>query len=142
VPTGKTFYVTANGSPDALMKIEYGSFGKLSIMSFAASPVFPAGTKISGTSFTGFEIDKDPRVEAVIIDLKNPYPIPPNKVLFILSGLAEGNNTLYVDGQLTSFYAKSSGTQFPSLPGGPNGINISNPIGLPTILTGYLLEVQ
>ncbi len=141
VPTGKTFYVTANGNPDAQMRIEAGIL-KATIMSFATSPVFPSGTKITGTSFTGFEVDKDPSIEAVVIDLKNPYSIPPNKVLFIMSGLAEGNNTLYVDGQLTSFYAKSSGTQFASIPGGPNGINISNPIGLPTVLTGYLLEIK
>jgi hypothetical protein len=142
VPTGKTFYVTANGSPDAQMKIEYGIFGKLTIMSFATSPVLPSGTKITGTSFTGFEVDKDSRIEAIIINLKDPYPIPANKTLFIMSGLAEGNNTLYVDGQLTSFYAKSSGTQVPTIPGGANGLNISNPIGLPTVLTGYLLDFK
>jgi hypothetical protein len=142
VPTGKTFYVTANGSPDAQMKIEYGILGKLTIMSFATSPVLPSGTKVTGTSFTGFEVDKDSRIEAIIINLKDPYPIPANKTLFIMSGLAEGNNTLYVDGQLTSFYAKSSGTQVPSIPGGANGINISNPIGVPTVLTGYLLDFK
>lgn len=141
VPVNKTFYITSNGSPSATMDIEYLGI-KYKIMCYAFSPVLPGGTKITNTPFTGFEIDATPKIQPVIIDLKNPYPIPPNKTLFIKSGVGIGNNTLDVDGELTSFYSVNNGGQVVTIPGGINGLTIKNPIGVPTVLTGYLLDTK
>lgn len=141
VPISKTFYVTSNGSPNTTMDIEYLGI-KYKIMSYSASPVLPGGTKITNTPFTGFEIDVNTKIQPVIIDLKNPYPIPPNKTLFIKSGIGIGNNTLEVDGEITSFLAVNNGAQVVTIPGGINGLTIKNPIGVPTVLTGYLLDTK
>lgn len=141
VPITKTFYVTSNGSPSTTMDIEYLGI-KYKIMSFSSSPVLPGGTKITNTPFTGFEIDMNIKVQPVIIDLKNPYQIPPNKTLFIKSGIGLGNNTLEVDGEITSFLAVNNGAQVVTIPGGANGLTIKNPIGVPTVLTGYLLDAK
>jgi hypothetical protein len=114
----------------------------LKLLTWAHSPVLPGGTKIKNTTLTGFEIDTHPKVEPVIIDLKNPYAIPPNKILFIKTGIGIGNNTLLVDDTiLTSFYSVNNGTQIVTIPGGANGLVIKNAIGVPTVLTGYLLDM-
>lgn len=145
VPINKTFYVTSNGNssvPSTDISIE--RFGiKLQLRSGPNGPIFPGGTKILDSKLTGFEIDATAKIEAVVIDLKTPYQIPPNKTLFIKSGIGIGDNTLMVDDDLTGYYATTTnGTQMITIPGGPNGLTIKNPIGVPTVLTGYLLDLQ
>jgi hypothetical protein len=141
VPVGSTFYVTANATFNAQMKIEYKGI-PYDIYTFPSSPVFPAGTIISKSTYTGFEVLADPRIEAVIIDMKNPYQVPPNKVLMVQSGMEIGSNTLLVDNELTSFYAVNNGTQFVSIPGGPNGLTIKYPFLISTpVYTGYLIDM-
>lgn len=141
VPIGKTFYVTANGNAQGdLIEVEVGGI-KYNIMSYASCPVFPGGTKIAKSMITGFEVDTDPKITPVVIDMKNPYPIPPNKTLFVKTGIGIGNFTLIVDDELTSFYSVNSGSQIPTIPGGPNGVTIKNAIGSPSILTGYLIDM-
>jgi hypothetical protein len=141
VPIGSTFYVTANATFNGQMKIEYKG-SPYDIQSFPSSPVFPGGTVVSKSSFTGFEVATDPRIEPVIIDLKNAYQIPPNKVLIVQSGMEIGSNTLLVDNELTSFYAVNNGAQFVSIPGGTNGLTIKYPFLISTpIYTGYLIDM-
>lgn len=138
VPVNKTFYVTGNGNSSGYMEIEVLGI-KYKFESWANAPVFPGGTKITNTSLTGFEVDAVAKIQPVVIDLKNPYQIPPNKTLFIKTGVEIGNNTLIVDDELTSFYSVNSGSQVITIPGGANGLTIKNPIGVPSVLTGYLL---
>ena len=141
VPLGKTFYVTANGTGSGVIKAEYKGV-QFDINSYPSSPVFPGGTIISKSCMTGFEVPADVRIEAVVIDLKNPYQVPPNKILVILSGLEIGTNTLIVDNELTSFYAVNNGAQFASIPGGLNGLTIKYPFLINTpMMTGYLLDM-
>jgi hypothetical protein len=141
VPVGKTFYVTANATSNAGLKIEYKGI-PYDIFTYPSSPVLPGGTIVTKSSFTGFEVTNDPRIEAVVIDLKNPYQIPPNKILFINSGLEIGTNTMIVDNELTSFYAVNNGAQFVSIPGGANGLTIKYPFAINTpVLTGYLIDM-
>ncbi len=141
VPIGSTFYVTANATFNGQMKIEYKGT-PYEIYTFPSSPVFPSGTVISKSVFTGFEVLNDKRIEPVIIDLKNAYQIPPNKVLIIQSGMEIGPNTLLVDNELTSFYAVNNGTQFVSIPGGPNGLTIKYSFLINTpVYTGYLIDM-
>lgn len=141
VPPNKTFYVTANGSPVGTpMQVEVLGI-PYSIKSYATCPVLPAGTKITNSILTGFEIDADAKITAVLIDLKSPYQIPPNKTLFIKSGIGVGDFSLIVDDHLTSFYSVNSGTDMPAISGGLNGITVKNAIGVPSILTGYLIDM-
>ncbi len=141
VPTGKTFYVTANGSPVGTpMQVEVLGI-PYSIKSYATCPVLPAGTKITNSILTGFEVDADVKITAVLIDLKSPYQIPPNKTLYIKSGIGVGDFSLIVDDHLTSFYSVNSGTDMPAISGGLNGITVKNAIGVPSILTGYLIDM-
>lgn len=141
VPIGFTFYVTANATVTGKMNFEYKGTNYIAD-SYPTSPILPGGSKITNSSMTGFEIKSDPRIEAVIIDLKTPYQIPPNKILVISSGLEIGTNTLVVDSELTSFYAVNNGAQFVSIPGGPNGLTIKYPFAINTpIITGYLLDM-
>jgi hypothetical protein len=141
VPIGKTFYVTANGTVTGRITIEYKGINYITD-SYPSSQIFPGGTKIINSSYTGFEIDNDPRIESVIVDLKTPYQIPPNKVFVISSGLEIGTNTMVVDGELTSFFAVNNGSQFVSIPGGSNGLTIKYPFAINTpIFTGYLLDM-
>ncbi len=141
VPIGKTFYMTANATVNAKISFEYKGQNYISD-SYPSCHIFPGGTKISNSSFTGFELDAEARVEAVVIDLKQAYQIPPNKTLVLKSGLEIGTNTLIVDNELTSFYAVNNGTQFVTIPGGPNGLTIKYPFAINTpMLTGYLLDM-
>ena len=141
VPPNKTFYVTANGNPVGVpMQVEVLGI-PYSIKSYATCPVLPTGTKISNSILTGFETDADAKIQAVLIDLKSPYQIPPNKTLFIKSGIGVGDFSLVIDDHLTSFYSVNSGTDLPAISGGPNGITVKNAIGVPSILTGYLIDM-
>jgi hypothetical protein len=141
VPPNKTFYVTANGSPVGVpMQVEVLGL-PYSIKSYPTCPVLPAGTKITNSILTGFEVEADAKIVAVLIDLKSPYQVPPNKTLFIKSGIGVGDFSLLVDDHLTSFYSVNSGTDMPAISGGLNGITIKNAIGVPSILTGYLIDM-
>jgi hypothetical protein len=141
VPIGKTFYMTANATANAKISFEYKGENFISD-SYPSCHIFPGGTKISSSSLTGFEVDAEARVEPVVIDLKQAYQIPPNKTLVLKSGLEIGTNTLIVDNELTSFYAVNNGTQFVTIPGGPNGLTIKYPFAINTpMLTGYLLDM-
>ncbi len=141
VPIGFTFYVTANATVTGKMTFEYKGTN-YTADSYPTSPILPGGSKVTNSSMTGFEIKSDPRIEAVVIDLKTPYQIPPNKILVISSGLEIGTNTLVVDSELTSFYAVNNGAQFVSIPGGLNGLTIKYPFAINTpIITGYLLDM-
>lgn len=144
VPPNKTFYVTANGNANTSgsipMAVEYLGF-KYSIISYAHCPVLPSGARVTNTTFTGFEVDKDANVEPVIIDLKSPYQIPAGKILIIKTGLGESINTLDVDGEITSFYSINSGSQVVTIPGGISGVAIKDATGFFPVLTGYLISM-
>jgi hypothetical protein len=141
VPVGKTLYITSSGNSDDKMEIVTPTGLPYILLTWAHGPVLPGGTKIKNSTFTGFEVPESPKVQAVIIDLKSPYAIPPNKILFIKSGIGIGNNTLLVDDSLTSFYSVNNGSQIVTIPGGINGLTIKNAIGVPSVLTGFLLDM-
>lgn len=140
VPPGKIFYTTANGNAQGELISAAYKGNHYMVSSYPNCPVFPEGTTITNSILTGFEADTVSYITSVIIDLKSPYTVPPNKTLFIKTGFGIGNFTLIVDDELTSFYSVNSGSQIPTIYGGVKGTTIKYAIGSPLVLTGYLID--
>jgi hypothetical protein len=148
VPFGKVFYVTGSTRDILIANPTVNGGGIMNHHPTPNMPVLPAGTVVTNCQCTGFEVDIEPIVEPVIIDLTdsaNEYQVPAGKVLFIKSGLSNDQSGIVnIDGLDVEFFRPnfSRWTRVITI---PSGSKIRKPLNQTLfgdfVLTGYLIEM-
>lgn len=147
VPPGRVFYMTAGRNEVFFSHQSVNGGSPATHFPTPNMPIFKEGTVISNCYCTGFELEMEPEIEPVFIQLSNAndtYTVPAGKVLFLKSGLAnDDSGNIKVDGMDIEFFRPnlSRWTRVITFPEGTVLSKPSSPPSLGTfILTGYLIE--